>query len=145
MDKPGLRDALPKPQSSDTRTDPFWSNLDSSLSAATAAPAQAGQSTTKRDLDVGLGDVARGVGAGALDLVGGIGELARQASNFGKENAGKQGEDYLEQARAKMANKLSPVLDMVAGAGDLATSGAESLTEGMSADAKEAMGRRLID
>ncbi|KHE17163.1 hypothetical protein E4630_11385 [Aeromonas hydrophila] len=145
MDKPGLRDALPKPQSSDTRTDPFWSNLDSSLSAATAAPAQAGQSTTKRDLDVGLGDVARGVGAGALDLVGGIGELARQASNFGKESADKQGGDYLEQARAKMANKLSPVLDMVAGAGDLATSGAESLTEGMSADAKEAMGRRLID
>ncbi|HHQ4757362.1 TPA: LPD38 domain-containing protein [Aeromonas hydrophila] len=145
MDKPGLRDALPKPQSSDTRTDPFWSNLDSSLSAATAAPAQAGQSTAKRDLDVGLGDVARGVGAGALDLVGGIGELARQASNFGKENAGKQGGDYLEQARAKMANKLSPVLDMVAGAGDLATSGAESLTEGMSADAKEAMGRRLVD
>ncbi len=145
MDKPGLRDALPKPQSSDTRSDPFWSNLDSSLSAATAAPAQAGQSTAKRDLDVGLGDVARGVGAGALDLVSGIGELARQASNFGKENAGKQGGDYLEQARAKMANKLSPVLDMVAGAGDLATSGAESLTEGMSADAKEAMGRRLVD
>ncbi|MFA7819292.1 LPD38 domain-containing protein [Aeromonas dhakensis] len=145
MDKPGLRDALPKPQSSDTRTDPFWSNLDSSLSAATAVPAQAGQSTAKRDLDVGLGDVARGVGAGALDLVGGIGELARQASNFGKENAGKQGGDYLEQARANMANRLSPVLDMVAGAGDLATSGAESLTEGMSADAKEAMGRRLVD
>lgn len=145
MDKPGLRDALPKPQSSDTRTDPFWSNLDSSLSAATVAPAQASQSTAKRDLDVGLGDVARGVGAGALDLVGGIGELARQASNFGKENAGKQGGDYLEQARAKMANRLSPVLDMVAGAGDLATSGAESLTEGMSADAKEAMERRLVD
>ena len=145
MDKPGLRDALPKPQSSDTRTEPFWSNLDSSLSAATVAPAQASQSTAKRDLDVGLGDVARGVGAGALDLVGGIGELARQASNFGKENADKQGGDYLEQARAKMANKLSPVLDMVAGAGDLATSGAESLTDGMSADAKEAMGRRLVD
>ncbi|AJE36369.1 hypothetical protein U876_11590 [Aeromonas hydrophila NJ-35] len=89
--------------------------------------------------------MARGVGAGALDLVGGIGELARQASNFGKENADNQGGDYLEQARAKMANKLSPVLDMVAGAGDLATSGAESLTEGMSADAKEAMGRRLVD
>ncbi|HHO0780418.1 TPA: PLxRFG domain-containing protein [Aeromonas hydrophila] len=145
MDKPGLRDALPKPQSSDTRTDPFWSNLDSSLSAATAAPAQAGQSTTKRDLDVGLGDVARGVGAGALDLVGGIGELARQASNFGKENAGKQGGDYLEQARANMANKLSPLLDVVAGAGDLAASGAESLNDGMSADAKEALGRRLVD
>ncbi|WP_421213449.1 LPD38 domain-containing protein [Aeromonas dhakensis] len=145
MDKPGLRDALPKPQSSDTRTDPFWSNLDSSLSAAAVAPAQAGKSTAKRDLDVGLGDVARGVGAGALDLVGGIGELARQASNFGKENADNQGGDYLEQARAKMANKLSPVLDMVAGAGDLATSGAESLTEGMSEDAKEAMGRRLVD
>lgn len=145
MDKPGLRDALPQPQSTDTRTDPFWSNLDSSLSAAVAAPAQTGQPTQKRDLDVGLGDVARGVGAGALDLIGGIGELARQASDFGKENAGKQGGDYLEQSRANMASKLSPVLDVVAGAGDLAKSGAESLTDGMSDDAKEALGRRLVD
>jgi len=142
MDKPGLRDALPQPKLSDTRTDPFWSNLDSSLSAA-AAPSAA--QTPQRDLNVGLGDVARGVGAGALDLVGGIGELARQASQFGKENAGKQGGDYLEQARANMANKLSPVLDAVAGAGGLAQGGAESLTEGMSADAKEALGRRLVD
>ncbi|WP_434430331.1 methyltransferase domain-containing protein [Aeromonas veronii] len=142
MDKPGLRDALPQPKLSDTRTDPFWSNLDSSLSAA-AAPSAA--QTPQRDLNVGLGDVARGVGAGALDLVGGIGELSRQASQFGKENAGKQGGDYLEQARANMANKLSPVLDFVAGAGDLAKSGAESLTDGMSGDAKEAIGRSLID
>ncbi|MFM4768388.1 LPD38 domain-containing protein [Aeromonas veronii] len=142
MDKPGLRDALPQPKLSDTRTDPFWSNLDSSLSAA-AAPSAA--QTPQRDLNVGLGDVARGVGAGALDLVGGVGELARQASQFGKDNAGKQGVDYLEQARANMASKLSPVLDVVAGAGDLAKSGAESLTEGMSGDAKEAIGRSLID
>ena len=142
MDKPGLRDALPQPKLSDTRTDPFWGNLDSSLSAA-AAPSAA--QTPQRDLDVGLGDVARGVGAGALELVGGIGELARQASQFGKENAGKQGGDYLEQARANMASKLSPVLDVVAGAGDLAKSGAESLTDGMSGDAKEAIGRSLID
>ncbi|MFQ1834185.1 LPD38 domain-containing protein [Aeromonas veronii] len=142
MDKPGLRDALPQPKLSDTRTDPFWSNLDSSLSAA-AAPSAA--QTPQRDLNVGLGDVARGVGAGALELVGGIGELARQASQFGKENAGKQGGDYLEQARANMASKLSPVLDVVAGAGDLAKSGAESLTEGMSGDAKEAIDRSLID
>ncbi|MGL6596858.1 LPD38 domain-containing protein [Aeromonas veronii] len=142
MDKPGLRDALPQPKLSDTRTDPFWSNLDSSLSAA-AAPSAA--KTPQRDLNVGLGDVARGVGAGALELVGGIGELARQASQFGKENAGKQGGDYLEQARANMASKLSPVLDVVAGAGDLAKSGAESLTDGMSGDAKEAIGRSLID
>ncbi|MFM4747212.1 LPD38 domain-containing protein [Aeromonas veronii] len=142
MDKPGLRDALPQPKLSDTSTDPFWSNLDSSLSAA-AAPSAA--KTPQRDLNVGLGDVARGVGAGALELVGGIGELARQASQFGKENAGKQGGDYLEQARANMASKLSPVLDVVAGAGDLAKSGAESLTDGMSGDAKEAIGRSLID
>ncbi|HHQ4611974.1 TPA: LPD38 domain-containing protein [Aeromonas veronii] len=142
MDKPGLRDALPQPKLSDTRTDPFWSNLDSSLSAAAA---QSAAKTPLRDLNVGLGDVARGVGAGALDLVGGIGELARQASQFGKENAGKQGGDYLEQARANMASKLSPVLDVVAGAGDLAKSGAESLTDGMSGDAKEAIGRSLID
>ena len=142
MDKPGLRDALPQPKLSDTRTDPFWSNLDSSLSAA-AAPSAA--QAPQRDLNVGLGDVARGVGAGALDLVGGIGELARQASQFGKENAGKQGGDYLEQARANMANKLSPVLDVVAGAGDLATSGSKSLNDGMSDDAKEALGRSLVD
>lgn len=145
MDKPGLRDALPQPRQSDTRNDPFWSSLDSSLSAAAAATPQLSEPVAKRDLDVGLGDVARGVGAGALDLVGGIGELARQASNFGKENAGKQGGDYLEQARANMANKLSPLLDVVAGAGDLAASGAESLNDGMSADAKEALGRRLVD
>ncbi|MFQ2510621.1 LPD38 domain-containing protein [Aeromonas caviae] len=145
MDKPGLRDALPQPRQSDTRNDPFWSTLDSSLSAAETATPQPAEPIAKRDLDVGLGDVARGVGAGALDLVGGIGELARQASNFGKENAGKQGGDYLEQARANMANKLSPVLDVVAGAGDLAASGAESLNDGMSADAKEALGRRLVD
>ncbi|WP_404840459.1 LPD38 domain-containing protein [Aeromonas media] len=145
MDKPGLRDALPQPRQSDTRNDPFWSKLDSSLSAAAAAPLQPAEPVAKRDLDVGLGDVARGVGAGALDLVGGIGELARQASNFGKENAGKQGGDYLDQSRANLASKLSPVLDFVAGAGDLAKSGAESLSEGMSPDAKEAMSRRLVD
>ncbi|MGY3922072.1 hypothetical protein LA366_02750 [Aeromonas jandaei] len=152
MDKPGLRDALPQPKLSDTRTDPFWSNLDSSLSAATSAQPQIQQPTAKRNLDVGLGDVARGVGAGALDLVGGIGELARQASQFGKERGGRNAEDvardggdYLEQARANMANKLSPVLDVVAGAGDLATSGSKSLNDGMSADAKEALGRRLVD
>ncbi|WP_421345934.1 LPD38 domain-containing protein [Aeromonas veronii] len=146
MDKTGLRDALPQPKLSDTRTEQFWNDFDSNLSAAMAAQQQPVTSpATKRDLNVGLGDVARGVGAGALELVGGIGELARQASQFGKENAGKQGGDYLEQARANMASKLSPVLDKVAGVGDLAKSGAESLTEGMSGDAKEAIGRSLID
>lgn len=144
MDKPGLRDALPQPQQSDTRNDQFWGDLDSSLSAVSSAPSFS-TAAPARNLDVGLGDLARGVGAGALDLVGGIGELAGQASAFGKENAGKQGGDYLEQARANMASKLSPVLDFVAGAGDLAKSGAESLTEGMSSDAKEAMNRRLVD
>ncbi|WFC15442.1 LPD38 domain-containing protein [Aeromonas salmonicida] len=144
MDKPGLRDALPQPQQSDTRNDQFWGDLDSSLSAVSSAPSLS-TAAPARNLDVGLGDLARGVGAGALDLVGGIGELAGQTSAFGKENAGKQGGDYLEQARANMASKLSPVLDFVAGAGDLAKSGAESLTEGMSSDAKEAMNRRLVD
>ncbi|WP_447766943.1 LPD38 domain-containing protein [Aeromonas veronii] len=143
MHKLGLREALPQPQTSDTRTDPFWNNLDSNLSEATSSASSANRPA--RNLDVGLGDVARGVGAGALDLIGGIGELAHQASDFGKENAGKQGGDYLEQARANMASKLSPVLDVVAGAGELAQSGAESLTEGMSSDAKEALSRRLVD
>ncbi|WP_236322183.1 LPD38 domain-containing protein [Aeromonas veronii] len=143
MHKLGLREALPQPQISDTRTDPFWNNLDSNLSEAASLASSA--TRPARNLDVGLGDVARGVGAGALDLIGGMGELARQASDFGKENAGKQGGDYLEQARANMASKLGPVLDVVAGAGELAQSGAESLTEGMSSDAKEALNRRLVD
>lgn len=140
MDKHSLRDAsLPQPLQSDSRGKQFWDGINSQLSSppATAAP--------KRDLDTEWSDYPKAVGAGALDLVGGIGELARQASNFGKENAGKQGGDYLEQARANMANKLSPLLDVVAGAGDLAASGAESLNDGMSADAKEALGRRLVD
>ncbi len=140
MDKHSLRDAsLPQPLQSDSRGKQFWDGINSQLSSppATAAP--------KRDLDTEWSDYPKAVGAGALELVGGIGELARQASNFGKENAGKQGGDYLEQARANMANKLSPLLDVVAGAGDLAASGAESLNDGMSADAKEALGRRLVD
>ncbi|GJC03746.1 hypothetical protein KAM385_07750 [Aeromonas hydrophila] len=152
MDKPGLRDTLPQPQLSDTRTEQFWNNFDSNLSAAMAEQIQPKPTTAKRNLDVGLGDVARGVGAGALDLVGGVGELARQASQFGKERGGRNAEDvardggdYLEQARANMANKLSPVLDVVAGAGDLAASGSKALNDGMSADAKEALGRRLVD
>ncbi|WP_033135606.1 hypothetical protein, partial [Aeromonas finlandensis] len=106
MDKPGLRDALPQPQSSDTRNDPFWRNLDSSLSAASVAQLRP-VAASARNLDVGLGDVARGIGAGALDLVGGIGELAGQASQFGKKLGGKNAEevasdggDYLEQSRA---------------------------------------------
>ncbi len=140
MDKHSLRDAsLPQPLQSDSRGKQFWDGINSQLSSSPAAAAP------KRDLETEWSDYPKAVGAGALDLVGGIGELARQASNFGKENAGKQGGDYLEQARANMANKLSPVLDVVAGAGDLAASGAESLNDGMSADAKEALGRRLVD
>ncbi len=140
MDKHSLRDAsLPQPLQSDSRGKQFWDGINSQLSSPPAAAAP------KRDLETEWSDYPKAVGAGALDLVGGIGELARQASNFGKENAGKQGGDYLEQARANMANKLSPLLDVVAGAGDLAASGAESLNDGMSADAKEAQGRRLVD
>ncbi|WP_254203218.1 LPD38 domain-containing protein [Aeromonas sp. FDAARGOS 1418] len=140
MDKHSLRDAsLPQPLQSDSRGKQFWDGINSQLSSPPAAAAP------KRDLETEWSDYPKAVGAGALDLVGGIGELARQASNFGKENAGKQGGDYLEQARANMANKLSPLLDVVAGAGDLAASGAESLNDGMSADAKEALGRRLVD
>lgn len=140
MDKHSLRDAsLPQPLQSDSRGKQFWDGINSQLSSPPAA------AVPKRDLDTEWSDYPKAVGAGALDLVGGIGELARQASNFGKENAGRQGGDYLDQSRANLASKLSPVLDFVAGAGDLAKSGAESLSEGMSPDAKEAMSRRLVD
>lgn len=133
MDK--TASTLPTAQQSDTRMDEFWNSLDAGL--ATPAPAP-------RNLDVGLSDVARAVGAGGLELVGGIGELARQAGNYGRQNGGKDQGDYLENARANLAKKLAPTLDVVAGAGTLAQSGADSLKEGMSVDAREAMTRSLV-
>lgn len=133
MDK--TASTLPTAQQSDTRMDEFWNSLDAGL--ATSAPAP-------RNLDVGLSDVARAVGAGGLELVGGIGELASQAGNYGRQNGGKGQGDYLENARANLAKKLAPALDVVAGAGELAQSGADSLKEGMSADAREAMTRSLV-
>ncbi|WP_257621847.1 LPD38 domain-containing protein [Aeromonas hydrophila] len=126
---------LPMAQQSDSRMDEFWNSLDAGL--ATPAP-------TPRNLDVGLSDVARAVGAGGLELVGGIGELARQAGNYGRQKGGKDQGDYLESARANMASKLAPALDVVAGVGALAQSGADSLKEGMSDDAQEAMTRSLV-
>lgn len=133
MDK--TANMLPTAQQSDTRMDEFWNSLDAGL--ATPAPAP-------RNLDVGLSDVARAVGAGGLELVGGIGELARQAGNYGRQNGGKDQGDYLENARANLAKKLAPALDVVAGTGELAQSGADSLKEGMSVDAREAMTRSLV-
>lgn len=126
---------LPAAQQSDTRMDEFWNSLDASLAAPAPPP---------RNLDVGLSDVARAVGAGGLELVGGIGELARQAGNYGRQNGGKDQGDYLENARANLAKKLAPALDVVAGAGELAQSGADSIKEGMSIDAREAMTRSLV-
>ncbi|MFL9590418.1 LPD38 domain-containing protein [Aeromonas schubertii] len=126
---------LPTANLSDTRMDEFWDNLDPGLTQPKPAP---------RNLDVGLSDLARATGAGGLELVGGIGELARQAANYGRTHGGKEQGDYLENARANMAAKLAPVLDVVGGLGDLAQSGADSLKSGMSADAQEAMSRSLV-
>ena len=70
---------LPTAQQSDSRMDEFWDSLESGL----ASP------VPPRNLDVGLSDVARATGAGGLELIGGIGELARQAGNYGRLNAGK--------------------------------------------------------
>ncbi|MFR9719860.1 LPD38 domain-containing protein [Aeromonas diversa] len=126
---------LPTANLSDTRMDEFWDNLDPGLTQPKPAP---------RDLDVGLSDLTRATGAGGLELVGGIGELARQAANFGRTQGGKEQGDYLENARANMAAKLAPALDVVGDLGDLAQSGADNLKGGMSADAKEAMSRSLV-
>ncbi|MGY3876476.1 LPD38 domain-containing protein [Aeromonas enteropelogenes] len=125
---------LPTAQQSDSRMDEFWDSLESGL----ASP------VPPRNLDVGLIDVARATGAGGLELIGGIGELARQAGNYGRLNAGKDQGEYLQNVRASMANKLAPVMNAVAGIGELAQSGADSLKAGMSDDAKEALGRSLV-
>ncbi|MFL9704671.1 LPD38 domain-containing protein [Aeromonas veronii] len=130
MDKNSLRDTLPSPQQSDTRMDGFWADMRQQFNAPVAEP--------KRDLDTKLSDYPKAVGAGALELVGGIGELARGVISHGKENEGKT-------AWGNVASAITPVMKGVAATGDLAQSGADALTDGMSSDAKEAIGRSLID
>lgn len=130
MDKNSLRDTLPSPQQSDTRMDGFWADMRQQFNAPVAEP--------KRDLDTKLSDYPKAVGAGALELVGGIGELARGVISHGKENERKT-------AWGNVASAITPVMKGVAATGDLAQSGADALTDGMSSDAKEAIGRSLID
>ncbi|GJA63265.1 hypothetical protein KAM351_18760 [Aeromonas caviae] len=133
MDKYSLRDAsLPQPLQSDSRGKQFWDGINSQLSSPPAAAAP------KRDLDTEWSDYPKAVGAGALELVGGIGELARGVISHGKENGGKT-------AWGNVASAITPLMKGVAATGDLAQSGADALNESMSADAKEALGRRLVD
>ncbi|MCF3096328.1 hypothetical protein EHZ86_03115, partial [Aeromonas australiensis] len=133
MDKYSHRDAsLPQPLQSDSRGKQFWDGINSQLSSPPAAAAP------KRDLDTEWSDYPKAVGAGALELVGGIGELARGVISHGKENGGKT-------AWGNVASAITPLMKGVAATGDLAQSGADALNESMSADAKEALGRRLVD
>ncbi|MFK7682276.1 PLxRFG domain-containing protein [Aeromonas caviae] len=133
MDKHSFRDAsLPQPLQSDSRGKQFWDGINSQLSSPTASAAP------KRDLDTEWSDYPKAVGAGALELVGGIGELARGVISHGKENGGKT-------AWGNVASAITPLMKGVAATGDLAQSGADALNESMSADAKEALGRRLVD
>lgn len=133
MDKYSLRDAsLPQPLQSDSRGKQFWDGINSQLSSPPAAAAP------KRDLDTEWSDYPKAVGAGALELVGGIGELARGVISHGKEDGGKT-------AWGNVASAITPLMKGVAATGDLAQSGADALNESMSADAKEALGRRLVD
>ncbi|MCE0495785.1 PLxRFG domain-containing protein [Vibrio salinus] len=56
------------------------------------------QSTTSaKDYDVSLGDVAKSVGVGALGMVSGIGELSEQLTGYGEglRDAAQSGSDYL--------------------------------------------------
>ncbi|MGU5727635.1 PLxRFG domain-containing protein [Aeromonas jandaei] len=133
MDKYSLRDAsLPQPLQSDSRGKQFWDGINSQLSSPPAAAAP------KRDLDTEWSDYPKAVGAGALELVGGIGELARGVISHGKENGGKT-------AWGNVASAITPLMKGVAATGDLAQSGADALTDSMSSDAKEAISRSLID
>ncbi|CAJ1921109.1 LPD38 domain-containing protein [Aeromonas jandaei] len=130
MDKFSLRDTLPSPQQSDTRMDGFWADMRQQFNNPTTEP--------KRDLDTELSDYPKAIGAGALELVGGIGELARGVISHGNENKGKT-------AWGNVASAISPLATGVSAVGDLAQSGADALTESMSSDAKEAINRRLVD
>ncbi|MGL4458782.1 MAG: hypothetical protein ACRCUB_10380, partial [Plesiomonas shigelloides] len=51
---------------------------------------------------------------------------------------------YADQASARMAKRLSPVLDVVAGVGNKAHETSAALVDSMSDDAKEALNRRII-
>ncbi|WP_270682404.1 PLxRFG domain-containing protein [Aeromonas sp. QDB51] len=130
MDKYSLRDALPSPQQSDTRMDDFWADMRQQFDTPITEP--------HRDLDTEWSDYPKAVGAGALELVGGIGELARGVISHGKEDGGKT-------AWGNVASAITPLMKGVAATGDLAQSGADALNESMSPDAKEALQRRLVD
>ncbi|WP_039045379.1 LPD38 domain-containing protein [Plesiomonas shigelloides] len=134
------KNGMPSPVMSDTRMNDFWNNLDANL---LATPSQA--EAEPKNLSVGFGDAVKAVGAGALDLVGGIGEVARQASAFGKKNGDGNPElSYADQSSARMAKRLSPVLDAVAGVGNKAHETSAALVDSMSDDAKEALNRSII-
>lgn len=131
---------MPSPQMKDTRMDDFWNNLEANF--LTDKPQT---DVEPRDLDTSFGDKAKAFGAGALDFVGGIGEAARQASAFGKANANGNPElSYADQASARMANRLSPVLDTVADLGGKAQESSVALVDSMSDDGKEALRRSII-
>lgn len=120
---------LPHPDQSDTRTQDFWRNLNANINGIPSA-------TTQSD-GAGLSDYAKAVGSGALDLVGGIGELAKGVQRYGAENAGKS-------AWGNVASTIAPLTKPVSAVGELAQSGSEKLTSSMSQGAKDAMGRSLV-
>ncbi|SIQ71566.1 Methyltransferase small domain-containing protein [Aeromonas sp. RU39B] len=120
---------LPHPDQSDTRTQDFWRNLNANINGSPSA-------TTQSD-GAGLSDYAKAVGSGALELVGGIGELAKGVQRYGAENAGKS-------AWGNVASTIAPLTKPVSAIGELAKSGSEKLTGSMSQGAKDAMGRSLV-
>lgn len=130
--KNDTNNGMPQPQLTDDRMDSFWQNLDANLLRQPMPEAKPAE-----DLNVSMGDVVKGVGSGALDLISGIGELGEGISKHGEEYKGKT-------AWGNVAAAISPVAKGVQAVGEMAGKGSQALTSSMSDDAQQAMHSQLI-
>ncbi|MGL5282311.1 MAG: hypothetical protein ACRC8W_11310, partial [Plesiomonas shigelloides] len=123
---------IPEPNLTDSRADKFLDTLDWNLYAKPAVEKEPG-----RNLDTTFGDKFKAVGAGALSMVAGIGELA--------DGVARHGEEYKEKtAWGNVASALSPAMKVISAGGDLAKTGSDKVIDSMTDDGKAALSSSII-
>lgn len=128
-----INTGIPEPKLTDSRADKFLDTLDWNLYAKPAA-----EKESARDLDATLGDKAKAVGAGALSMVAGIGELA--------DGVTRHGEEYKDKtAWGNVASALSPAMKVISAGGDIAKSGSDKIIDSMTDDGKTALSSNIIN
>ncbi|MCX2533693.1 hypothetical protein OQ486_09410 [Plesiomonas shigelloides] len=128
-----INTGIPEPKLTDSRADKFLDTLDWNLYAKPTA-----EKESARDLDATLGDKAKAVGAGALGMVAGIGELA--------DGVARHGEEYKDKtAWGNVASALSPAMKVISAGGDIAKSGSDKIIDSMTDDGKAALSSNIIN